>query len=128
MLLSFQKRKILHSNFEFQKIFGLQKCISLFTQEKTPLEFEELNLINLAQKKRGHKKVQKSFLQDCESFIDEECQQLMKFSTTSYEDALKNYKKAYELSEQEDYKKSANAMQQKINPGKKKGFFSKLFG
>ena len=46
----------------------------------------------------------------------------------NYEDALKNYKKAYELSEQEDYKKSANAMQQKINPGKKKGFFSKLFG
>ena len=28
----------------------------------------------------------------------------------NYEDALKNYKKAYELSEQEDYKKSANAM------------------
>ena len=41
---------------------------------------------------------------------------------------MKNYKKAFELSEQEDYKKSANAMEEKINPGKKKGFFSKLFG
>ena len=41
---------------------------------------------------------------------------------------MKNYKKAYELSEQEDYKKNANAMEEKINPGKKKGFFSKLFG
>ena len=46
----------------------------------------------------------------------------------NYEEAMKNYKKAYELSEQEDYKKNANAMEEKINPGKKKGFFSKLFG
>lgn len=46
----------------------------------------------------------------------------------NYEEALKNYKKAYQLSEQEDYKKSANAMEQKINPGKKKGFFSRIFG
>jgi hypothetical protein len=31
------------------------------------------------------------------------------------------------LSDQEDYKKSAKDMEDKINPGKKKGFFSRLF-
>jgi hypothetical protein len=35
--------------------------------------------------------------------------------------------KAYEISAQEDYKKSAREMEEKANPGKKKGFFSKLF-
>ena len=46
----------------------------------------------------------------------------------NFEDAQKNYKKAYELSEQDDYKKSAEAMEEKIHPGKKKGFFSRIFG
>jgi tetratricopeptide (TPR) repeat protein len=44
-----------------------------------------------------------------------------------YNEALKNYNKAYELSDQEDYKKSAREMDEKLNPGKKKGFFSRIF-
>ena len=45
----------------------------------------------------------------------------------NYDEAYKNYNKAYSISDSEDYKKSAKAMEEKMNPGKKKGFFSKLF-
>jgi hypothetical protein len=45
----------------------------------------------------------------------------------NYDKALVNYNRAYELTEQQDYKKAAQEMEEKINPGKKKGFFSKLF-
>jgi hypothetical protein len=38
------------------------------------------------------------------------------------------YLRAYEISEQDDFKKSAREMEEKINPDKKKGFFSRIFG
>jgi hypothetical protein len=46
----------------------------------------------------------------------------------NYHRAKEYYLRAYELSEQENYKKSLREMEDKINPGKKKGFFSKIFG
>ncbi len=46
----------------------------------------------------------------------------------NFQRAKDYYLRAYELSDQEDYKNSAREMEEKLNPGKKKGFFSKLFG
>ena len=45
-----------------------------------------------------------------------------------YEKAMQYYNKAYELSDQEEYKKNAKEMDEKLHPGKKKGFFSRIFG
>jgi tetratricopeptide (TPR) repeat protein len=46
----------------------------------------------------------------------------------NYQKAKEYYLRAYELSDQEDYKNSSREMEEKINPGKKKGFFSRIFG
>jgi hypothetical protein len=45
-----------------------------------------------------------------------------------YQRAYQNYSRAYELSEQEEYKKAAREMDEKANPGKKRGFFERIFG
>ena len=49
-------------------------------------------------------------------------------ATEDYKKAEEYYMRAYELSDQDQYKKSAREMEEKANPGKKKGFLSKLFG
>lgn len=46
----------------------------------------------------------------------------------NYQKAKDYYLRAYELSDQEEYKASAKEMEEKIDPNKKKGFFSKIFG
>lgn len=46
----------------------------------------------------------------------------------SYQKAKEYYLRAYELSDQEEYKASAREMEEKIDPNKKKGFFSRIFG
>jgi tetratricopeptide (TPR) repeat protein len=45
----------------------------------------------------------------------------------NFQRAKDYYMRAYEISEQDDYKTSAREMDEKISPGKKKGFFSKIF-
>lgn len=45
-----------------------------------------------------------------------------------YQKAKEYYLRAYELSDQEEYKSSAREMEEKIDPNKKKGFFSRIFG
>lgn len=46
----------------------------------------------------------------------------------NYQKAKDYYLRAYELSDQEEYKISAREMEEKIDPTKKKGFFSRIFG
>jgi tetratricopeptide (TPR) repeat protein len=46
----------------------------------------------------------------------------------NFQKAKDYYLRAYELSDVDDYKASAKEMDQKINPDKKKGFFSRIFG
>jgi hypothetical protein len=46
----------------------------------------------------------------------------------NYQKAKDYYLRAYELSDQEDYKNSAREMEDKIHPDKKKGFFARIFG
>lgn len=46
----------------------------------------------------------------------------------NFQKAKDYYLRAYELSEQDEYKASAREMEEKMHPEKKKGFFSRLFG
>lgn len=46
----------------------------------------------------------------------------------NYQKAKEYYLRAYELSDQEEYKSSAREMEEKIDPNKKKGFFARIFG